>query len=169
MWRDASGQEWSTAITVTTIRRVKDMADVLLTDAADTDLIDRLYSDVMLLADVLYAVCQPVAEERHVSSAQFGERLAGDVIDQACASFMADLVAFFPSGHREIVNRISQAASRLEAERVKLLETRLTEQQLTSLIQTAVERAGQEIDDKLAALGAGSGKSPEPSASTQAR
>jgi len=167
-WKDADGREWSTAVNIGTVRRVKELTGTLLTDAADTDLIERLNIDVMLLADVLYAVCQPICVERSISSAQFGELLAGTVIDRACASLMQDIVDFFPSGRREIVMRISQAATRLEVERTKLLESKLTTEQFNKLILEAAEKAGLEIDRRLAKLGVGSGKSPEPLASTPA-
>lgn len=164
MWKDANGREWSTAINVTTVKRVQEIAGVLLTDAADTNLVERLYGDVVLLANVLWGVCRPVAESRGVTAEQFGELLAGDVIDKACESLMEDLVGFFPSSRREIVSRIWQAARRLETERVRLVETKLTTAQVEALIQRMVETAGLEIDQRLAVLGNGSGKSPESSA-----
>lgn len=167
MWKDANGREWSTAINVTTVKRVQEIAGVLLTDAADTNLIERLYGDVVLLANVLWGVCRPVAESRGVTAEQFGELLSGDVIDKACESLMEDLVGFFPSSRREIVSRIWQAARRLETERIRLVETKLTDERLEEMIRRTVETAGLEIDQRLAVLGNDSGRLPESSESTQ--
>jgi hypothetical protein len=166
MWKDANGREWSTAINVTTVKRVQELTGLLLTDAADTDLIERLYGDVVLLCNISWAVCQPVAEARGITSEQFGELLTGDVIDRACESLMEDLVGFFPSRRREIVQRIWQAARRLETERVKLVEGKLTTEQIEEMIRRTVEMADAEIDRRLAALGDGYGSSRASSVST---
>lgn len=168
MWTDANGREWSTSINVTTVKRVQELTGTLLTDAADTDLIERLYGDVVMLANVLWAVCKPVAAERGLSSDQFGELLAGDVIDSACESLMGDLVLFFPRGRREMVLKIWTAARRLETERIKLVESKLTTEQMEAMIRRTIETADAEIDRRLAALGNDSGKSPELSESTPA-
>lgn len=158
MWTDKEGRDWSTAISVATIKRVKELAGVLLTDAADTDLVERLYSDVMLLCDVLYAVSMPQAEQRDITSSQFGELLVGDTIDRACESLMVDLIDFFPSGRRPIVTRIVAAARRLTEEKVKLVDQKMSDQQVESMIRRMVARADQEIDKYLAELGDDSGK-----------
>lgn len=158
MWTDKEGRDWSTAISVATIERVKELAGVLLTDAADTDLVERLYSDVMLLCDVLYAVSMPQAEQRDITSSQFGELLVGDTIDRACESLMVDLINFFPSSRRPIVTRIVAAARRLTEERVKLVDQKMSDQQVESMIRRMVARADQEIDKYLAELGDDSGK-----------
>ena len=161
MWTDPNGRDWSTAINVQTVRCVRDKTEVLLTDAADTDLIERLYTDVMLLADVLYAVSIDQAEAREMSASDFGEMLAGETIDKACESFMEDLILFFPSGRRQIAKKIWTTASRLETEKTNLLTVKLTDEQLDKMIAATVDRASKEIDKHLAALGDDSGKSPE--------
>lgn len=166
MWKDVSGRDWCTAINVNTVRRVKELAGVLLTDAADTDLIERLHNDCMLLADVLYGVCEPQARERGIDSAAFGELLAGETIDRACESMMKDLVDFFPSGRRRAVQTILTAATRVETERIKLLDAKMTDQKFEELLASQIRQASDEIDRRLAALGEGSGKSQDPSGST---
>lgn len=161
-WTDKAGRDWCTAINVNTIRRVRDLTGVLLTDAADSDLIERLYNDCMLLADVLYAICEPQAKQREIDSAGFGELLCGETIDKACESMMRDLVDFFPSGRRPAVEQIWRAARRVETERVKLLDQKLTDEKFEELLTSQMKQASEEIDRRLAALGECSGKSPEP-------
>lgn len=167
MWTDELGRDWSTAINVNTVRRVKDMTGVLLTDAADTDLVQQLYNNVMLLCDVLYAVSKPQADERQIDSASFGEALVGDFIDKACESLMQDIVRFFPSGRREGVRKIWTAARKLEEQRMNLIQQKMTDEQLEMMILDAAKKAGDEIDRRLAELGDSSGKSPAQSELTQ--
>jgi len=169
MFSDAAGRDWSTAITVTTVKRVREMADVLLTDAAETNLIERLTGDVMLLADTLNAVCRPQAEQRQITSEQFGELLAGDVIDRACESLMDDLIRFFPSGRRAIVRRLVTTSREVEAKQMELLKAKLTDEQVAAMIQRQMTTAAEQIDKSLAEFGGTSGSLPASSESTQAR
>lgn len=156
-WKDKNGREWSTAVTVTTVKRVQDLAGVLLTDAVDTDLVERMFGDPMLLSRVLYSVCLPQADKIGVTVDDFGELLAGDTIDIACDSLMRDIINFFPSRRRISVERIWTAAQKVETERIKLLDAKLTTEQIDSLIQQAATRAEAEIDRKLAEVGNSSG------------
>lgn len=160
-WTDKQGRDWCTAININTVRRVKNVTGVLLTDAADTDLIDRLYNDCMLLADVLYAVCEPQATSREIDSAAFGELLCGETIDMACSSLLQDLADFFPKGRRPAVKTILNAARRVETERIKLLDQKLTDEAFEDLLMSQMKQASEEIDRRLAALGETSGKSLE--------
>lgn len=159
MWTDATGKDWTTSVNVNTVRRVNELTGVLLTDAADTDLVQRLFSDIMLLCDVLYAVCEPQASERGIDSAAFGELLAGETIDKACDSLMRSIVDFFPSGRRDKVNRILAATRKIEQEQVKLLDQRMSAEQIDKLIAMQAGKANIEIDKILAGLGDDSGKS----------
>lgn len=161
MWTDESGRDWSTALNVSVIRRVQDRTGILLTDAADTDLVERLYNDVIMLCNVLYAVSVPQAKERDIDAESFGELLAGDTIDKACESLMQGIVDFFRPGRRQAVTKIWTAAKMIEQERIKLLDEKLTDETLESLIKKKMNEASNEIDKRLAALGDDFGKSLE--------
>ena len=103
-FQDTEGRQWTLAVTHASIKRVRAMTGVdlaeLSVDSAkkpEDQLFARLVGDPMLLVDVVFALCQPQAEQRGVSDAQFGEAMAGDVIDQATRALLGDLVDFIPS------------------------------------------------------------------------
>jgi hypothetical protein len=152
MWKDASQREWSTAITVTTVKRVQELAGVLLTDM---DAILRVDNDIMLLCDVLSAITQPQRDERGVTSQQFGELLFGVTLDAAYESFRQDLLDFFPPSRRKVVQQIFQTTQKIQVEQCRLLETKLTDEQFRKLVNQQLEKLGNE-----------SGKSPASSALT---
>ena len=162
MFKDVNGREWSTAITVTTVKRVKECVGVLLTDV---DVIERIELDVMLFCDVLSAITQPQRDDRSVTADQFGELLAGNILDVAYESFRQDLIDFFPHSRRMIVQRIFQATKRLESERLRIVEERLTDEQIERLVAKALTQTNQQLDRHLEKLGSDSGKSPESSES----
>ena len=75
-WTDREGRKWATAVSVTTIGRVKETTGVNLLEIAEGQLLPRFLDDPLLLVDVLYVVCKPQADERSVSKEGFGTKLA---------------------------------------------------------------------------------------------
>jgi len=159
MWKDATGREWSTRITVNTISHVKETSGVLLTDLVDGNLFEQLSSDIILLCSVICRICEPQWTQREMTASDFGELLVGDAIDEAYRSFVEDLIAFFPKGRREVAAKIAKATRTFEAEKYKLIETRMDNGMVEKLLKQAVEKANAEIDLIMAA-GEPSGKSP---------
>ena len=96
-WKDTEGREWSTALNVTTLKRVKALAGVDLMQAIQGDILERLNSDIVLLCDVLYAVHKDEADSRGISDEAFGRALAGDALEAATRALVEDLVDFFPN------------------------------------------------------------------------
>ena len=125
VFTDAHGHEWSIDIDVNTIRRVRDLAGC---DLLDLDTVfKRLGTDTVLLCDVLYAVCQPVAEAKGVTSEAFGAALRGDAIDTATQALLQELACFFPKRRRvlleSILARIEDVEERILAAATARLES----------------------------------------------
>jgi hypothetical protein len=99
-FRDSEGREWSVAVNIAAVRRVRDLAQLDLLATADGRLLHELAVDPMKLADVLWAIVQPQAQQRDVSPEQFGQALAGETIDRATAALIDELVDFFPAHRR---------------------------------------------------------------------
>jgi len=163
MWTDGQGRDWRTTVTVATVKRTKEMLGVLLTDAADADLVTQLYDDVILLADVLYVVCKPQADERAVTSDQFGELLAGDCIDKACESLMEDLLDFFQPSRRAAAAKKMHVEARKHSAIVKAMAEMMTDQQMDEAVEREIVRAKARLAERLAEAGSDSGRLPESS------
>jgi len=166
MWTDSKGRDWHTTITVSTVNRVKKLVDILLTDVVDGNLIVRLNDDIVLLANVLFAICEPQATDRGISDVEFGELLAGEIIERAHQSLIDDLILFFPPSRRPALEKMRAATAKLEAAQIAMMETKLSSEQINQIIKAEVAKTSRDIDQHLAALGNDSGKSPESSGST---
>lgn len=144
---DTEGREWSITITVAAIKRVRELISVDLMDclAKENPLIDRMAIDPVLLVDVLYCLCKPTADMRELTDIQFGESLAGDVIEQATSAFIEALVAFFPKGQRILLEKSLAIRKSLEtkvaAGAMKDLET-ITEERIDKAVDALFENAG---------------------------
>lgn len=124
-YTDNAGHRWQISVTVSTIRRVRDEAGVDLAAAGRTapggeGVLERLATDPVLLADVLYAIVRPEAEAREVTPEKFGEALAGDAVEAAADALVEEIVDFFPTPvrarWRRAMDLAKEARSRNEAE-----------------------------------------------------
>ena len=139
-FKDNADREWSVAINVETVKRVRDVLGFDLLDVFDGKSLERLARDAVLLVDVVYVVCQKEAEGQGVVSGEFGAAMAGDAIDAATKALLAELVDFFPSQSvRESLQTILHAMDRLTIKGASILKSRLTEEALDKIMQTAVE------------------------------
>jgi hypothetical protein len=117
---DAGGRTWTLTVTVSAVKRVRDLAGVDLIGAATGDLWARLFEDPVLLVDALYALVKPEADGQNISDEDFGRALVGDALDGALGALEEELLAFFPRHQR-----VRAAASLLAA--AEAAETRAKE------------------------------------------
>jgi len=151
---DSAGTSWPLSVTVGTVRRVKQALDIDLLAIADGDqrtgsksdrLLARLFTDPMLLADVLYVVCQETCAERQVTDEQFGGLLGGDAIAEATDALLEALVDFFPPAKREALRKILG--------RIREVEDRAA-QRASALMgsEKMLGRIDREIDEAIAKI-----------------
>ena len=151
---DTQGRVWTLSITVDTIKRVRALTGIDLLAVAGGDLLERLSSDPVLLADVLYAVVKPEADAKQISDADFGRALAGDAIGAATTALLNDLVDFFPAPRRTLLAKALHKLGEVQ----------------TAALAAATQRLDAVDAEAIAnqMLGPSSGNSPASSAATPA-
>lgn len=167
-WTDSQGRAWSTGINVNAIRRVRDLAGINLLDVFDGKLLAQLADDPVLLVNTLYAISKPQADEREITEETFGEFLVGDTIEQAATALVRGIISFFPSDRRTVLERLWKATSRTRTEAIQLATTKLDSPLIEQAIHSAIQKASDEIDQRLRSFGEPSGSSPESSELTPA-
>ena len=120
-FRDNDGREWTVAINVGSMKRIRDMAGVDVFGGGLPAFVEDVTANPVMLADVLYAVIQPQAEKREVTPELFAEAVAGDVIEHAADALLSELVDFFPKARREILKKILETSKEVEAEQFRRL------------------------------------------------
>jgi len=148
---DNEGREWHLVVTVNDVRRLRRDVGVDLVEVVTGDLAGRLRSDVVLLCDVIYALCAEQAEQAGVTDEEFGRALAGDVIDDATRALLEELADFFPGRRGKALRAMIDRIDRLEEMALEL----------TGELEETLEVA-------LRATGAPSSNSPPSAASTPA-
>ncbi len=147
-FRDNKDREWTVSVNVTTVKRVKDLLDVdLMTlvaeDANPTEhLLYRLYTDPVLLCDVVYVVCKPDADSQGVSDEDFGKAMAGDAIDRATAALLEEIVNFSPNPRdRSRLRRVLETTATMLDKAQDLLDRRLDTELESGKLEHAMEEA----------------------------
>ncbi len=165
---DSANRTWTIAINVDAIKRVKSLVEVDLLEVVNGKLIDRLVSDPILLCDVLFCLCKPEADAKSVSDADFGRSMAGDVIDLATTAFLEELVDFFPSRRRPVLQKALSRIKALESKVLAAAGLRMDSPEIDRAIEAAMKKSDQEFDTMLLGSGIFSTKSPGSSESTPA-
>lgn len=145
---DNTGRAWLVNVNVGTIKRVRalcgvDLANIISIESGrkpKIELLERLASDPVLLADVLYAVCKEEADSRNVSDEEFGRSMAGDAIEFATAALLDEIIDFFPEAKRKVFRRILDATRRFETKTKEALSTLLADPKLDVRIDAALEK-----------------------------
>ncbi|MEZ6097171.1 MAG: hypothetical protein R3C03_23605 [Pirellulaceae bacterium] len=138
-FNDSSGNTWSIAVNVGTIKRLRSALDVNLLDAVEGKLIERLVSDPVLLCDVIFVLCQPEAMARGISDEEFGLAMAGDAIDSATTALLEELVAFFPSGKRQVLTKALAKLKAFEAKAIEVANKRLDDPKLDEQLSRVLD------------------------------
>jgi hypothetical protein len=163
---DNAGRTWTIAINVDAIKRVKGLLEVNLLEVVEGTLIERLIRDPVLLCDVVYVVCKPEAEEKHVSDEDFGRAMGGDAIEHATTALLEELVGFSPNPRdRANLGRVLQTTARVMDRARDLVEARLN----SGAIERAAEVEIEKLNAQLATSNDSSGSVPASSGSTPER
>ena len=160
---DNAGRTWTVAVNVGAVKRVKDLTGVNLASAVFGDVVEKLAEDPVLLCDVLYALCKPEAEANGVTDEQFGQAMGGDAIDTATTALLEELVSFFPSRRRSVLQKVLDKHEHLEGVVLASAAKRLESDLLDRAVQKEMEKLDARLEEQIA--GGSSGNSPASSES----
>lgn len=150
-FQDNKGRTWEIDVTVASIARLRaHELGINLYEAGVPKKAEGLYqrlSDPETLVRVLYVLCEPQFEKQFGAGKsaaeygnEFGEGLAGDVLDAASEAIDMALVDFFPKARRQTL----EAATG----KIREIERRTTERQIATLNHPKVEEMVTRALDK---------------------
>lgn len=139
MVRDALGEVWDLTIDLVACRRVRDLAGVNLL-SLEMSAIFEAFSDPIRLAEIVYAVCLPQAQQRGLSQDDFLRRLA-IAMQPVVERLLEGLDRFFRQ--LGLPHRGTQMATAMKA--VQKLETTMTTEELERLTAATFEWMSHQI------------------------
>src|SRR5688572_4788438 len=99
-FKDSTGRVWSIAMSMAQAKKLKEHPQLKIDVLDGGDSLMRLATNPYDTANALYLLCEAQCLKSEVTDEQFGEALAGDVIDEATKALMNELVLFFPKRQR---------------------------------------------------------------------
>jgi hypothetical protein len=139
-------------------KKLKDHPQLKLDVLDGGESLMKLATDPYTTANVLYLLCEAQCEKAGVTDEQFGEALAGDVIDEAAQALMDELVDFFPKRQREALRTMLARISAVQDQGAELGTAKLKGALTDEMIRREMDNASREIDLLLA--GNSSGNAP---------
>lgn len=141
---DNSGRRWRIEVNLDSIRRVRKLLGISLVDLyvgakPEEYLAVRLQTDLCLLADALYAICQPQAEAAGIGDEDFGRSLGGGAIFAARDALFAELTCFFREFRQEGIAILLE--SQREAMRAATASTRPARRRLRKELRRMLGRS----------------------------
>ncbi len=190
---DKIGTEWTVELDLPMIRAIKanehfhdeegnplDLLIVTKDKKAGKAMFERLQTDLELMVDLLFVVCQEQAEKAKVPSEDFGRRQDLETIKNGVEAFMEAYIDFFPKDLRQKMRNALKIArettevttGNLTPEEAEELRAYMRETEELTKLEAEIEKAEtmnslktrkQELQARLATLGSGSTESTESS------
>ena len=120
-------------ITVSAIRRIRELAGIDFgnpTTLADSSTLTRLSTDMVLLADVLYAALLPDLTAKNIGKDDFCDAICGDTLNDATYALLEAVSDFFPKAQGNLLKRVLQSAreeqEKMASQAMQELEKALT-------------------------------------------
>lgn len=151
---DAQGRRYNVAITVQSLKRVRDLAGVDLATyliqpgVGEMELMQQLDLDIVKLIDCIYCVVKPQADAYNLSDEAFGESLDGITVRAAKAAFWGALTDFFQSlgrdAHAKLVKTYMLWQEKAMQSAGEIIDKSLekTLEKMDTELATALERLG---------------------------
>ncbi len=146
MDNEATPRKWNVAISVSTIRQVRNECGINLADVIDidekgrpkADLLAKISADPVLLIDTLFVICRSQAEARNMTSEDFGNMFnTGEMIENATDAFLKGILNFLPPAKRLVMQKILSVTSRnmdrIKTETEKILNDPETDRELDTI------------------------------------
>lgn len=157
-FRDAEDRQWFIAINVDAIKRVKAIGVDLLDVGGEV--FQQLAGDPVLLCDVLWVLCKSQAGENGLTDEQFGRGLAGDALDRATEALLEELISFFPSSRRHLMEKALAKTMELQGKAMEHAEKLIDSGRFDRALEKNLRKVDEEVELRLASSGIAFGNAP---------
>lgn len=156
---DKDGRNWSLALNVGILRRVRNNLGVDLLDVAkgNTETWFEVKTDPELLCNILYSICEKQCEKYNLTDLDFSEIFDGEAIENAVIALQEAILSFSPASRRMYVRQMMLKTEKLEQDAMDLVLEQVESPGMRRMM-------GQKVQELI--YGNQSSESPESSTST---
>lgn len=167
-FKDCAGRDWTLDVNCASLKRVRKMLDVDLTqlDQGNPPLCLQLERDPVLVCDVLYVLLEPDVKAANLTDEDFGKGLGKEGLKEGRKALAEELTDFFQQlGLKEQVTLLQTQSTFMDKVRSRSV-SRLEKLDLDALINTAEQQAQARLTAQNRPSGNESTSLPDSSAST---
>lgn len=151
---DATGRDWPVEINFGALKRVKDLVGV---DLLTADALKQL-RDLIVVVDIIYAVCKPAAVAANLDPVAFADTLV-PCFDDAVEAFFAELEDFFRRLNRvalaSLIQKIRTWSIQEQEKMASLVTEEAMERKVAEILGLETEKARTSLHAELDRLIAG--------------
>lgn len=148
---DLADRKWQLDLNVHLAQQIRSALDVDFLNAHDGKALVKLAESDELFVSTLYMLCEEQAQAISVTPEEFAKGLAGDVLEFAEQALEEMLLAFTRPAKRPALQAVLSRVHEVQTKAQDLAVQKVRGEAVTKLIQTQLEKAGREADQKLAA------------------
>lgn len=152
VFKDSEGRDWTIAINVAAVNRVRDLTQVNLYDIGSDQLADSLANDLEKVVNVIYAIVKPDADKKQITDEQFGAALGGDALDAAISAFTEELIDFFPSHRRKLLRAAANKGAELQEQLLTMGLQKINDINAEQLLQEMQKRTSTNSPESSASI-----------------
>lgn len=147
MFADANGKEWSLALNVLNVQRVKDLTgeDILAIEEMG-QIAAKIFTDDVFVCKVAASICKPAYEAAGETDEQFAAVISnGDTIERMAVALANAIVFFTSSPRRASIAAIMSKGKNAIAAAGKLAERKLNDGTFEAMITKRLAKADKTL------------------------
>lgn len=146
-FKDSAGRDWLVVVNYSTRGRVMALAQL---DLFDLKVFEQIGINPALLIDVLYGVCQEQVEKIPLTKEQFCNALTGDAIELAADALLHEIIDFFPSSRRNVLNKLLATAQQVQGKAMELIDAKLSSGDLIKQLEASLNLPSGSVPESAA-------------------
>lgn len=143
-FKDDMGRSWNVHISCGSLKRVAAKAGFDIADISNGKAVELFSGNTTHLLDILWPLVESQASERAIDETSFGEGLRGDCLADATAVLREELLGFFPSQKRSMMQRLLEKMDKVVQEMAERADLAIESVPMPSVSGGTLPTAAQE-------------------------
>ena len=152
-FRDDLGRAWNIHVSCSALKRIAAHAGFDIADISNGKAIDLFGGNPTHLLDVLWPLVKADAEKRGIDIDSFGDGLRGDALSTATDTVKEELLAFFPTPRRRLMERLLARMEKIVEQSLVTAEKEIDNVQMPSAIGGTLPTSAPESSESIPTSG----------------
>ena len=154
-FNDRDGVAWDLDLTIAGARKLKSRLDfdidnvVTFDPKAGKSTLERLSTDIELLFNVIYVLCEKQCRDKGLSEEDFAAGFDGDIIEKATDALLEEIINFTPPQKRKVLLKLRQLGKQRSEQLGQMLDEILEDPKYQEELQERMDEYLGELKKEL--------------------